>query len=421
METGFFGGATEAAVKDFQQEVGLPMTGIVDADYERCDLTHKLRRRAPAACSHDYARDVSDYDPMESVWFRLSVRQWLRKPQSHVALAEYRQCRHRGHGLRHRLRRDRQHGQSRLGGLRAMSPATAPRSPSSSLLTRPLAASTSRSRIHAARATRSHSRSIITVIPAATITSTPYGSCGCNQYISPTAAQRVSRTHTTTTPLPQAVGNCGTNPAGNNVCAPTVTYLNPVSGGVGTSVTVYGTRLHDFRQHGPLRHRHHHQPPEHDGQSVSFVVPSLLTGFGSQNTGLGIYNVSVTNAAGYSTNVLPFTVTSLGNNGSTVSFTNVNGPSSLARAPSAHGRSPSTTPANAAVTVTPTWGDTERLSVQRHERPADDLRAQGTVTLTFTHVYSTSGTYDVSFSVGSVNGTQTSAVGKRRRHGLEPV
>ena len=99
---------------------------------------------------------------------------------------------------------------------------------------------------------------------------------------------------------------------------PTVISLSPQSGAVGTSITVYG---YGFSTTGNTVHFGNGiitglvSP---DGRGVSFTVPSQLSGYGSQTTSLGTYNLYVTNAQGVSSNIMPFVVTSLGVSSSSV-------------------------------------------------------------------------------------------------------
>jgi hypothetical protein len=105
--------------------------------------------------------------------------------------------------------------------------------------------------------------------------------------------------------------NC---PNVSNVSAPAINYLNPSSGAIGTTVTIVGS---GFTTSGNTIHFGIGiiaNLTSADGRSVSFTVPSQLSGFGSQQVGLGGYNVSVTNGAGNTSNVTTFTVT--GTNGS---------------------------------------------------------------------------------------------------------
>lgn len=89
---------------------------------------------------------------------------------------------------------------------------------------------------------------------------------------------------------------------------PMISSLYPLSAAIGNTVTVSGA---GFSTTGNAVH---FGPGvianinSADGKSLYFAVPSQLVGYGSQPTVLGTYNVSVTNASGYTTNVLPFTV-----------------------------------------------------------------------------------------------------------------
>ena len=241
-----------------------------------------------------------------------------------------------------------------------------------------------------------------------------YGSCGCNnQYNNQYGNQYNTYPYGSSNynNYDNNYGNCGTGssyPAGN-VAAPTATYLNPVSGGVGTPVTIFGT---GFTSSGNSVHFGNGiiaNLSSNDGRTISFTVPSLLTGFGTANTGLGLYNVSVTNGDGFSTGELPFTVTSLNNNGSgSVSITSVNGPASIGVGTVGTWTITVNNPGNSSFTVTPNWGDANIYPYNGTSQP-QTTSAQGIVTLTFTHIYSTSGTYAISFAASNANGTQTSA------------
>jgi hypothetical protein len=203
-------------------------------------------------------------------------------------------------------------------------------------------------------------------------------------------------------------GNCGTSNSSGNVAAPTITYINPVSGGVGTSVTVIGSGFTTSNNTVHFGTGIITNLGSNDGQSVSFTIPSTLTGYGSSNIGLGIYEVSVTNGNGYTTNIAPFTVTALGTNGSSPSITNVNGPTSLAAGSVGTWTVTITNPNSSSITVTPNWGDSSTYQYNGSSITPQAINAYGTATLTFTHVYSVNGTYSVSFSATNSAGTQTS-------------
>lgn len=203
-------------------------------------------------------------------------------------------------------------------------------------------------------------------------------------------------------------GSCGTVSTVNQVTAPVASYLNPSSGSTGTSVTVIGNGFTSTNNSVHFGTGVIANLGSNDGQSVSFVVPNQLTGYGSQNTALGVYNVSVTNGSGYTTNALPFTVTGLSNSAGPVSITGVNGPSTLSAGAVGTWTVTLNNPTNSTVTVTPTWGDSVIYPYGGAIAPQSTY-SQGTVTLTFNHAYSASGTYAVSFVVHSMNGDQTTA------------
>jgi hypothetical protein len=205
-------------------------------------------------------------------------------------------------------------------------------------------------------------------------------------------------------------GYCGTTiPTSNNITSPIAYYLNPVSGGTGTSVTVLGS---GFTATGNAVHFGTGvigNLISADGQSVSFTVPTQLVGYGSQNTGLGVYDVSVTNGDGYSTNALPFTVTSLGTNGSGVLITNVSGPTSIAAGTVGTWTVTLNNPGNSLVTVSANWGDSSTYPYNNRQIAPQTTSAQGVITLSFTHVYSANGTYTISFTASNGNGTPSTS------------
>ena len=137
------------------------------------------------------------------------------------------------------------------------------------------------------------------VLPYVNLCSYPYiysyntGTCGCAAY-----------------------GTCNTP---NNLNAPTISYVSPAFGTVGTSVTVFGT---GFSTTGNTVHFGQGiiaNLGSADGRSVSFVVPANISGYGATQTTLGNYTISVTNSAGYTTGAVQFTVTALAN-GATNTF-----------------------------------------------------------------------------------------------------
>jgi peptidoglycan hydrolase-like protein with peptidoglycan-binding domain len=198
-------------------------------------------------------------------------------------------------------------------------------------------------------------------------------------------------------------GSCYTQPINANLTSPIISYLAPTSGGAGASVTVYGS---GFSSAGNTVHFGQGVITglqSSDGQSVSFVVPSSLTGFGSQVLVLGTYNVSVSNSLGYTSNVIPFTVTSLANSGTAPTITSVNGPTSLAIGTQGTWTITINNPSNSYVTTSIDWGDGEPAS---NQVAPQTTYAQSAATLTFTHTYYAAGTYSASFTVSNGSGQQ---------------
>jgi hypothetical protein len=201
-------------------------------------------------------------------------------------------------------------------------------------------------------------------------------------------------------------GNCGSWNGGAYWNA-NVTSLYPASGGVGTSVTVFGS---GFTQRGNTVH---FGPgvitnlTSSDGTSLSFIVPTQLTGYGSQTMSLGTYNVSVTNERGATSNALPFTVTSVVQNALAPTISSVNGPSTLAVGNRGTWTITLNTYGSANVTTSVRWDD-EYL----YQSSATDSRIVAPSTsqlLTFTHTYQAGGIYTVVFTVTNAAGRQNTA------------
>ncbi len=97
-----------------------------------------------------------------------------------------------------------------------------------------------------------------------------------------------------------------------NINTPYITYLNPASGAVGSTVTIYGSGFsptgNTVRFGGGVITGLNST----DGRTVSFIVPSSLFGYSSQIVTQSTYNVSVSSFSGQTSNALPFTVTSTG-------------------------------------------------------------------------------------------------------------
>ncbi|MFA7310038.1 MAG: IPT/TIG domain-containing protein [Candidatus Paceibacterota bacterium] len=202
-------------------------------------------------------------------------------------------------------------------------------------------------------------------------------------------------------------GSCGCSYGYNTNCTngmPTITYLSPTSGAVSSSVTVFGS---GFSTSGNTVHFGQGiitNLGSADGRSVSFIVPTQLTGYGTATVGLGTYNVSVTNAAGYTSNTLPYTVTSLGSTNSP-SIVGVTGPTSLGVNVSGTWTLQVNNFNNTYLTTTVRWGDENNYGAMGPQTTS----IQGQQTLTFTHSYAQPGTYTVTFTVANIYGQQNVA------------
>lgn len=198
--------------------------------------------------------------------------------------------------------------------------------------------------------------------------------------------------------------NCGCSVYGNclsdsNTYAPTISYLSPSSGAVGASVTVYGS---GFTTTGNTVHFGQGviaNLGSADGRSVSFIVPGQISGYGSTQTTLGNYTVSVTNSAGYSTGSLVYSVTSLAST-PMPTITSLNGPTTLQTGVQGTWTLIVNNPSNAYLTTSISWGDAGTYGAT----VAAPQTFYGNNTLTFTHTYSASGTYIITVTVSNGNG-----------------
>ena len=201
-------------------------------------------------------------------------------------------------------------------------------------------------------------------------------------------------------------GNCGSWGGGAYWNA-NITSLYPVSGGVGTSVTVFGS---GFSQRG---NSVRFGPgvitnlTSSDGTSLSFIVPSQLTGYGSQSMALGVYNVSVTNDRGSTSNSVPFTVTSVEQNALPPAITSVNGPAKITAGTQGTWTVTLSTYGNSYITTSVRWGDEGVYPAQAAS--SQTLTPAGSQTLTFTHTYQAPGVYMAVFTVSNSAGVQNTA------------
>ena len=199
--------------------------------------------------------------------------------------------------------------------------------------------------------------------------------------------------------------NCGTYSGAYT--APTILFLNPQSGAVGDSVTVFGSGFTATGNTVRFGKGIIASINSTDGRTLSFTVPTQLTGYGSQVVTLGAYPVAVTNGAGYTTSAIPFNVTSLGTTG-TPSISNVSGPTSIAAGTSGVWTVKVYNPGSNYLSVNVNWGD-QNVYPYASAQAAQAIYTQGAQTLTFSHVYATGGTYTITFTITNANGASSVA------------
>lgn len=198
---------------------------------------------------------------------------------------------------------------------------------------------------------------------------------------------------------PCSYGACG------NESSVTLSSMVPVGGSTGSSVTVYGT---GFSRKGNTVHFGAGVVTNimsFDGASLSFTVPNQLIGYGTGATVLGTYNVSVSNALGVTSNVLPYTVTSI-TSPNAPTIRNVNGPANLQAGALGTWTAEVNLLNNQSVSVSATWGDENQYTPSTAPQPV--LGVGGAQTITFTHAYQNAGTYTPSFTVTDSTGRKNS-------------
>jgi hypothetical protein len=190
---------------------------------------------------------------------------------------------------------------------------------------------------------------------------------------------------------------------------PAISYITPTNGAVGSQVTVYGSGFSTSGNTVYFGSTVITNVGSFDGQTLSFTVPSQMTGNSSQLITLGVYNVSVANTSGMHSNSAPFTVTSLAGSSYAPTISSVSGPAAItAGTTGSWNITVNTNNSNYYnnLTVSVNWGDQNTYGYAA--APAQQLTAQNIAqTLSFTHTYMTSGTYTITFTVTSQNGQST--------------
>lgn len=400
METGLYGAATQAAVSDFQQEQSLPMTGIADyatrSAIERLTCGGVVAYTSPTGPTYPTTIPWNGYSSNYPYGYGNLVSLNLTSLSQNTGVVGT-QVTIYGTGF------DPVNNTVNFGSVTLTN---VPSNGTSISFIIPAYTISGNVNITVTDSLGTSNALIFTV------NSYGYG-CGSNYFYSPYSSYGGSCGCANTYPYNyygSSYNNCGTTiPTGGNITAPTAYYLNPVSGGTGTSVTVLGSGFTATNNAVHFGTGVIGNLISSDGQSVSFIVPTQLVGFGDQNTGLGLYNVSVTNGDGYTTNTLPFTVTSLGTYGSTVSISSISGPTSIAAGTMGTWTVTLNNPSNNQVTVAASWGDSTYYPYDNGNVAPQTTNAQGTVTLSFTHFYSVNGTFTLTFTASNGNGTPSTS------------
>jgi len=188
------------------------------------------------------------------------------------------------------------------------------------------------------------------------------------------------------------------------VLVPTLSFLTPPQGAIGSTVTIYGSGFSPTGNtvrfgNGILTNI----GSNYSGNAITFTVPSALTGYGNQQVTLGTYQVAVSNGQGQTSNTLPFTVDSFGSFGAP-GITSVTGPTTLQTGVSGTWSVTVRSIVNTYTTLSVRWGDENFYGAQTTAPQSQYISTAQT--FTFTHAYSQAGTYTVTFSAIGQNGQE---------------
>ena len=204
------------------------------------------------------------------------------------------------------------------------------------------------------------------------------------------------------------IGNTCCSPwSYNQACGPfTLTQIVPNAGAVGSSATIYGVGFTPSNNTVHFGQGIIANLPSHDGRSVSFTVPTVLTGFGSAQVAIADYPVFVTNGFGENSNVIPYHVSSTAGGTPNVppTFASVSGPTSLAVGTSGTWVLTLNTPTGISVTTSVRWGD-ENLYGGANAPGTTLLQTEQSISLT--HTYQSAGVYTITFTVTTGAGSNT--------------
>lgn len=176
----------------------------------------------------------------------------------------------------------------------------------------------------------------------------------------------------------------------------TLDHLSPNWTGVGSSVTIHGRGFSSTGNTIYFGNGIINNVSSSNGTTLTFVVPKeIQTPYGLQQILPGDYPVRVVNATGAQSNSLLLSITSQGANYPAIM--SVTGPTALAAGVQGTWSVVVSAPYGSYLTTTVHWGD----SSAPYFANTAPIYVVGTQTLTFTHSYAQSGTYTITFSVSS--------------------
>jgi peptidoglycan hydrolase-like protein with peptidoglycan-binding domain len=203
---------------------------------------------------------------------------------------------------------------------------------------------------------------------------------------------------------------------GNNL-TPSITYITPTIGDIGTLLTIYGS---GFSYSGNIVHIGAGEilnVGSSNTSVISFTLPEYLNAFCqtgvycaqySQTLTPGNYGIYITNQNGYNSNTEQFTVTNGGNGygGGSLSISNLNGPTSLSIDQSGTWTLNVYDQSSGYLNTSVNWGDGQYNNGNQGSQYYSGNQSQ---TLSFSHTYVNAGTYTITFTVSDSYGNQATA------------
>lgn len=188
--------------------------------------------------------------------------------------------------------------------------------------------------------------------------------------------------------------------------AATIYYLSKNAGNVGDTITVYGS---GFTSDGNTVHFGNGvitNLRSLDGTTLSFTVPSQLTGYGNETVTLATYQVSVSNKNGYTSGTTPFTVTGYTLQGNAPTISSVTGPNTVNLNQTATWTLTVNSQSGTILTADVTWGDEYQNTYYTAQQVSQQLYSLASQTVSFTHTYTQAGTYTITFRVRNTSGRE---------------